>query len=317
MKAVQYTPPTIEPVSLAELKLHLRLDSGSFVDNIDEVQSIAPGNHSTTVGYALLGSSVEVIGKNAVVVFSSGENGATGTVDVKIQDSDNGTTWTDWAGGAFTQVTTATDNATFEKEYTGVKRYIRVVAQVLLAACDFGVSIVRLNPTSAEDSLLSAIIQSARECVEDITGRQLLTATWDFFQKDWPSTNAIKLPFGNLQDVTSVSWKDTDGIETTLTEITDYLIETNGDQCGSVVLPYGVSWPSGTLYPSNPIKFRFDCGWESAAEVPSKIKAAILMICADLYENRESQIISATMQPYAENVTVQRLLASSRLWDQF
>jgi uncharacterized phiE125 gp8 family phage protein len=132
---------------------------------------------------------------------------------------------------------------------------------------------------------------------------------------EWPEGDFIKLPFGNLQSVTSVSWKDTDGTETTLTALTDYLVETNGDGVGRIVLPYGGSWPSGELYPSNPIKIRFVCGWEAADDVPFKIKAAIKMVCSDLYENREGQ--SLNNLTYQENKTVQRLLASSRLFDEF
>ena len=131
---------------------------------------------------------------------------------------------------------------------------------------------------------------------------------------DWPETNYIKLPFGNLQFVTSIKWLDTAGTSTTLTVTTDYLVETNGDFCGRIVLPYATSWPSGSLYPSNPIIIRFVCGWTATALIPYEIKVAIKMIVADLYQNRERQIVDA--QSYNENPTVQRLLADQRLWDR-
>jgi uncharacterized phiE125 gp8 family phage protein len=316
MKAILYTAPIIEPITLAELKLHLRLDSGSFADNIDETQSIAPGSKAIANNYTThVGTAVEVLGYTALVIFASGTNAATGTVDVKIQDSDDNVTWTDW-GTAFTQVTTANDNATYEKAYTGTKRYIRTVAKVLLAVCEFGTSVIRLTATSYEDDLLNAIITSAREHVEDITRRALLTQTWDYSLPGWPTSNFINLPYGNLQSVTSIKWKDTAAVESTLTVTTDYLVETNGDQCGRIVLPYGVTWPSGTLYPSNPITIRFICGWTTAALVPYKIKAALKMIAADLYANRERQLVTA-VQSYIENKTVERLLASARLWGEF
>lgn len=310
MKAILYTAPIIEPITLAELKLHLRLDSGSFADNIDETQSIAPGSKAIANNYTThVGTAVEVLGYTALVIFASGTNAATGTVDVKIQDSDDNVTWTDW-GTAFTQVTTANDNATYEKAYTGTKRYIRTVAKVLLAVCEFGTSVIRLTATSYEDDLLNAITTSAREHVEDITRRALLTQTWDYSLPGWPTSNFINLPYGNLQSVTSIKWKDTAAVESTLTVTTDYLVETNGDQCGRIVLPYGVTWPSGTLYPSNPITIRFICGWTTAALVPYKIKAALKMIAADLYANRERQLVTA-VQSYIEN------LASARLWGEF
>jgi hypothetical protein len=340
MQCQLITLPTAEPISLSELKLHLRLDSGSLADNLDETQSITPGSHALGVGYALVGISIEVLGYQALVMFQSGTNGAMGTADVKIQDSDDNATWTDWTGGAFTQVTTANDNATYEKAYTGAKRYIRTVAKVLLAACEFGTTIIRLNPQSAEDDLLTSIIIATRDYVEAWTRRQLLTATWDYFPVNWPGRYGyrgtpsqavnpeytqndnlqsyyIKLPFGNLQSVTSVKWKDVNGNETTLTENTDYIVETNGNQCGKIVLPWGVVWPTGMLYPSNPISIRYICGWTTAALVPYKIKAAIKMIAAGMYENREDMLLSPGRASDIENSTIPMLLESCRLWDNF
>jgi len=309
------TAPAFEPISLNELKLHLRLDSGSFADNIDETQSIVPGAHVVAAAYTLVGTGVEVLGYTAVVVLNSGTNLATGTVDVKIQDSDDNVTFTDWSTGAFTQVTTANDNAVQEKAYTGTKRYIRTVATVALATCDFSTTVVRLTATSVEDDLLNAIITAAREHVEDITRRAIITQTWDYFLGQFPSVDYIKLPFGNLQSVSSVKYTDSDGDETTLTADDEYLVQQNGEQCGFIILPYGVSWPSFTAYPSHPVAIRYVVGWTTRALVPYKIKAAILLICADLYANREAQIVSG--QNYHENKTAQRLLASARLWDEF
>lgn len=171
---------------------------------------------------------------------------------------------------------------------------------------------------SDEDELLSAIITASRELVEDITRRALLTQTWDYSIPYWPNSNFIKLPGGNLQTITSVKWKDTDGTETTLTVTDDYLVETNGTGIGRVVLPYGEVWPSDTLYPSNPITIRYVAGWTTAALVPYGIKAACLLIAANLYSNREGQIvIRVPGDAYQENKTVQRLLASHRLWDEY
>jgi uncharacterized phiE125 gp8 family phage protein len=384
------TGPAIEPITLAELKLHLRLDSETLAGNLTTSQSILPGSHGihelmtldvapggagwaagdtitgatshetciivtkltaltyyvrnrsgaftlgeilsngtatadqgaahptfSSAGYYLIGTAVDVLGKTALVNLNAGTVGASGTVDAKIQESHDNATFTDWTGGAFTQVTAANDNAVQEKAYTGAKQYIRVVAKVLVAACEFGVDIIVNAATTAEDDLLTVLITAAREHVEDITRRAILTQTWDYCLDAWPKGNEIILPRGNLQTVTSVSWKDDDGTETTLTLTTDYLVETNGEMFGRIVLPYGVSWPSGTLYPSNPIRIRFVCGWTAAASIPSKIRTAVKMIAADMYENREAQSIHTTMQPYTENPTVQRLLASARLWGEF
>jgi len=174
------------------------------------------------------------------------------------------------------------------------------------------------DDTGYEDDLLDSIIYAATKNAEDITRRALLTQTWDYYLDSFPATNAFKLPFGNLQttdsDVTHIKYTDSDGTQTTMTVTTDYLVETNGEQCGRIVLPYGETWPSFTPYPSNPIVIRFVCGWTTAALVPFNIKAAILLACADMYSVRAQKIMALNM---AENKTTMRLLMSSRLWDDF
>jgi len=98
---------------------------------------------------------------------------------------------------------------------------------------------------------------------------------------------------------------------------TYYIVETNGTGIGRIVLPYSETWPSFTEYTSNPIVVRFVCGWTTRAAIPFPIKAAIMMICADLYTNRESQTIGMNMQNYVTNPTVMNLLGDYRLWDEF
>lgn len=167
---------------------------------------------------------------------------------------------------------------------------------------------------STEDTYIAGVISAARVHVENVTRRALLTQTWDYFLDAFPEKNFIELPFGNLASVTSVKYKDSDGTETTMTVTTDYLVETNGEGHGRIVLPYGVSWPSFTAYPSNPISIRFVCGWTDATLIPSAIRAAVKMICADLYEMRGEPTIGQTV---VENKTVDALLASFRLWGSF
>lgn len=246
---------------------------------------------------------------------------------------------------------------------------------------------IELDQTG-EDEYLEGLIRVVREHIEDITRRAIMTQTWDYCLDDFPGGDSIRLPFGNLQSVTSITYKESDwtteelmildvapastwangatitgatshktciivenltptrytvmsrsgtftvgeilsdGLITAdqgasypifisgegMVETTDYIVETNGEQCGQIVLPYGETWPSGTFYPSNPIAIRFICGWTTATLVPYKIKAAIKMICADLYESRGESVLGQTV---SENKTVDRLLASARLWDEF
>ncbi|MFH2074902.1 MAG: hypothetical protein ABIJ57_06075, partial [Pseudomonadota bacterium] len=90
---------------------------------------------------------------------------------------------------------------------------------------------------------------------------------------------------------------------------TDYLTETNGDGIGRIVLPYDETWPSGTLYPSNPISIQFICGWTTAALVPKNIKRAVKFAAEDAYYHGNRHIVLM--------VPIMNLLSSYRLWDEF
>lgn len=294
------TAPVLEPITLNDLKEHLHLDSGTFDGNLDLDQSLSYGSHAIANNYTThVGTGIDVLGREAVAVLHCGTNGAGGTNDTRIEESDDNTTFTPWTGGAFAQVTTdgagATepDNADYKLPYTGTKQYIRTASKVLVAPCEFGTSILVNEATTAEDSALERLRKAARRKVEGHTSRGLLTQTWDYYLQKWPDKDFIRLPFGNLQNGAGtapvVSWKDTDGTETTLTVTTDYLVETNGQDCGRIVLPYGGSWPSGTLYPSNPIKIEFFCGWTAAADVPEDIVSAVLLMAEKLYFRGERE----------------------------
>ncbi len=446
--ATLVTGPTIEPVSLTEIRSQLNLDSGSFADNVDQIQSLAPGLKTFIDDWTThVGVWVEVLGYNAVVSFAAGAFTGLGTVDMRIQDSEDkitittfgtdfiqvatlgmtttaalgiGTTLTNIAYGLFSyfvagigyskpalvagvapgadvipmgkygavsldigadnniDVVSATGNAagyttavlaiagipaataghvrmgtvtvmksdgvftfgttalnaanttvaytstavkanygaTYEKAYTGVKRYIRTIAKVLVADCSFGTSVIRSAASSVEDDLLTSLITTTREEAEYLTQRALLTQSWAYYLDGWPDTDYIKLPYGNLQDAAGtapiITWKDTAGAITTMTVTTEYLVETNGKYCGRIVLPYGVSWPTTELYPSNPIKIEFVCGWLTAALIPSKIKTGIKMLCAKLYAGRGEDVVGQTV---TEDKVVDRLLMAERLWD--
>src|SRR3990167_2941814 len=207
MELVLQTAPSIEPITLAEAKNFLRLDSNTFAESLTFHQSIVPGAHVVAASYSLKGSGVSVLGKTALVKLDSGTNLSGGTVDAKIQEADADTDglYTDWAGGAFTQVTTATDNAIQEKEYTGTKAYIRVVVTVGTATCDFGISVAVREAAHEDDTLLGYLITAAREYVEDFTGRALISQTWNAYLDKFP-LEFIELPKPELRSVSFVKY---------------------------------------------------------------------------------------------------------------
>jgi uncharacterized phiE125 gp8 family phage protein len=313
-----YAEPSLEPVDLASLRTHLGIDSGTVASDMTPYTSIAAGSHPVVTAYTLLGTAVEVLGHTAIVYLRPTNNGAGATVDAKVQECDttNGT-WTDWATGAFTQVTEATDTAIQEISYTGVKKYVRVAAKTLVNACEFSSDVMVWEPNVSEDSMLTELITAGRISVENDTSRKIMEQTIDYYPKRWPSGDRIKIPFGNLSNETGkepiVKWKDDAGTETTMVVNTDYIVETNGDQCGFIVLPDDGQWPSEELYVSKPISIRFVCGYATQAAVPISVKRAIKAACANLYMNRGDDVIGQTV---SRDVTYSRLVnMAGRLHD--
>ncbi|MFZ5762838.1 MAG: head-tail connector protein [Thermodesulfobacteriota bacterium] len=160
---------------------------------------------------------------------------------------------------------------------------------------------------AADDALITALIQAARERAEAITRRALISQTWEVYLDEWPSEGFIRLPMPPLQSVASVKYTDTDGVEHTFS---DWAADV-ASLPGRVVLNHGAAWPSVTLRPVNPIAVRFVAGYGDAAAVPASIKAAMLLMIGHLYENREESVAGVSIA--ALPMGAEALLAPFRL----
>jgi uncharacterized phiE125 gp8 family phage protein len=170
---------------------------------------------------------------------------------------------------------------------------------------------LRLDTDNNEDTLLSSLILAAEQYAEGFTRRKFITETCYYYLEKFPAENFIRLPYGKLQSITSITYKDSDGTETTMVKGTDYLEDIISEP-GRAVLPYGGSWPTDVLYPTNPIIVTFVCGYGATpADIPEDIKTGIKMIVSDLYENRQVQ----DTQQLFQNNTAYNLLWPYRLWE--
>lgn len=139
---------------------------------------------------------------------------------------------------------------------------------------------------SDDDTLIDSLIASARDTIEKLARRALITQTWRLSLDNWPDGDAIELPRPPLQSVSSITYTESDGTVNTW-DTSGYIVDTDSEP-GRVVLAYGESWPSVTLYPAAAIKITFVAGYgDEAGDVPEPWKQAIKLLVAHWYENRE------------------------------
>lgn len=99
----------------------------------------------------------------------------------------------------------------------------------------------------------------------------------------------IEIPRPRLQSITHIKYKDTDGVEQTL-DTSVYVVSTFNDQGGSVSLAHNQSWPT-VLSEADAVTITFVAGYgDTAAKIPKDIISAIKLILGDLYEHREAQV---------------------------
>ena len=187
----------------------------------------------------------------------------------------------------------ATEPVTLEE----VKRHLRLA-----------VSAAQASGYSEEDEWFTRSIAAARRMVEQELGRVLITQTWDVYYDRWPSNRFIELPYPPLVSA-AVTYRleDDTGYDNTFTDIITDIIE----EPGRIVLAADESWPTGTLYPVNPIKVEIVCGYGAASAVPSGIRSAILLKLSDLHEERGDTLIGPS---FTNLGAINSLLQQYRMW---
>lgn len=139
-------------------------------------------------------------------------------------------------------------------------------------------------PAHPDDTLIMALVSAAREYCERYLMRALAPQTVEVVFDGFPATE-IPLPFSPIDSIVSVTYVDEDGVEQVMD---DSLYVLDNDQEPGWLLPLiGTTWP-GTLGAINTVRVRYDCGY---TVLPASIRAAMLLLVGNWYENREAVII--------------------------
>ncbi len=134
-----------------------------------------------------------------------------------------------------------------------------------------------------DDLLIAILIQAAREWIERRTGRSLITQTRTAKLDYFPRCNKIRLPYGKVSSVTSISYYNESEQSTTLSA-SDYWTDFTNDISRIVVRNY---WPA-TFDMPNAVTIVYTAGYGAAgSNIPQPLKQAMLLIIGHLYEHRE------------------------------
>jgi uncharacterized phiE125 gp8 family phage protein len=147
------------------------------------------------------------------------------------------------------------------------------------------------DSASDENDLITGLIAAARERAEAVTGRQLVTATWDH-RLDEVCEDAIVLPKPPLQTVVSVTYIDSAGATQTWSAAEYQVDAPSGPYArkGRLAPLPSATWPIAQSGRFNAITVRFTAGYGAAVNVPHVIRQAMLLMIGGWFENREDMV---------------------------
>lgn len=148
-----------------------------------------------------------------------------------------------------------------------------------------------------DDAYVTQLIVAARQYVEKICWRALVSQTWELVLNEFPVSDYIELPKGELRSITSVTYVDANGATQTW-DAANYEVDSVTIP-GRIRLGYLLSWPSGSRTVWNAVTIRYVVGWANAAAVPAPIKQAVLLLVSQLYEHRTPEVLGTIVSPVA------------------
>ena len=141
--------------------------------------------------------------------------------------------------------------------------------------------------TSADDTLITTLLQSAREVAERYLNQALITQT--ITEKlDRLNNPVIYLSVSPVISVSSFQYADSQNTTQTYNS-SNYIVDTF-EKPARLSVAYGKTWP--TLYGNiNDVTITYTAGYNTEPSgVPMQIRQAILMMIADSYDNREDYV---------------------------
>lgn len=167
-----------------------------------------------------------------------------------------------------------------------------------------------------EDGLITSLAEAAEGMVRSATGRTLATTTYQLTLGGFPRYGArLILQRPPILSVESVTYRDKDGTERELHETANYYIANATDVQGEppALVPVSSHWP-GTAEHPEAVTITYKAGYGTGADVPHRLRLAIMALTAHWYETREPVVVGGNVSEVPHHVG--RLMSSMRLWER-
>lgn len=278
--------PALQPLTVSEVKAHLRLDSSQG--------EIAPGAPTLALSGAGAGNVDNGAHRYRITFITADGETEGGTISSIITVADktvNGKV-------SLTAIPTGGSAVTSRKIYRTAAAGSTYLFLSTLSdnttttysdnTADSGLGAAAPSINTTEDPYLTSLIKSATLQAENITKRRLITQTWKMYLDFFPCRSWIEIPYSPLQSITNVQYVDRNGATQTLSSSL-YNVSVARER-GRIQLNVGQSWPLAAMQQDSVI-ITAVVGYGSArSAVPEPIKQAMLLLLGHWYNQREDVV---------------------------
>jgi uncharacterized phiE125 gp8 family phage protein len=279
--------PTTEPVTIAEVEAHLRLDETS-VETAPTAPTVAlaspavagnidNGAHRYLVTFVTASGETQAgVASDIVTVADKAVNGKVTVSGIPL------------GGGAVTQRKLYRTLAGGSSYYllTTITNNTATTYTDNIADGTLGIGAPTANTTG--DPLLSIYIAAARMRAESATGRALVTQSWEMALDEWPDDDegyTIEIPLPPLQSIDSIHYYDIAGT-LTLLDAAQYQVDLSSEPA-RIAPAYNCYWPDLQEGRLGAVVIAFTAGYALTSDIPTPVRNWILCRTASLNEHRE------------------------------
>jgi hypothetical protein len=173
-----------------------------------------------------------------------------------------------------------------------------------------------LTPTDAETTQAVTYIAAATTFAEQYTRRMFVQRDVNYTFDAFPSSkNYKKQPFnlfgGTVSKVVDMSYYNVSNVSTSVSSSALRIVQRNGN---SFLYPaIGTEWPTDCASEdSDVISITYTVG-EDPSVCPAPVRAAILMLAASLWENRENEVFEQSLTSLKPAIAAKDLLHPFKL----